>query len=159
MSAMIRRAGCAGAMLSIIVCFGCQGGFALNYYDDDPPPPRYVVVEQGHVCTPSCHHYWDGDRYIVVRRGHVHGPGCGHMLNSGRWIVVTGPSARVVAPAPAVRVHEPPTRVVRISPPPGPVNVFVFDRRGSKWIRIKAGHTHGPGCGHVLFEGHWCIHD
>jgi hypothetical protein len=83
------------------------------------------------------------------------------MLTSGRWIVaVSGPNGHVrVEGGPAVRVHEPPGRVVRIPDPPGPVNVYVFDRRGSKWLKIRAGHVHGPGCGHVQFEGHWCIHD
>ncbi|MDO8630415.1 MAG: hypothetical protein Q7R41_07965 [Phycisphaerales bacterium] len=144
-----------------IACVGCQGGVAFNYFDESPPPPRYVVVEQGHVCTPACHHYWDGGRYVVVRRGHVHGPGCGHMLTSGRWIVaISGPNGHVqVEGGPAVRVHEPPVRVVRIPPPPGPVNVYVFDRRGSKWLKIRSGHVHGAGCGHIMFEGHWCIHD
>ncbi len=187
---------------------GCQGPVAFNYYDQDPspPPPRYVVVEQGHVCGPGCHHYWDGGRYVVVKRGHVHGPGCGHFLHDGRWIIsasiggghidvdarhVCGPGCShywdggryvvverhrhgpgcghvlnggkwIVVSAgrgPAVRVHEPPARVVRIPAPPGPVNAFVFDRRGSKWIRVKGKHVHGPGCGHVIVEGHWCLHD
>jgi len=152
---------CLSMVVFALFCFGCQGGVAFNYNDESPPPPRYIVVEQGHVCTPACHHYWDGAHYVVVRRGHVHGPGCGHVLTSGRWIVVAaGPAGHVrPAPVPVARVHPAPVRVVEIPPPPGPVNVYVFDRRGSKWLKLRAGHVHGPGCGHIYVEGRWSIHD
>ncbi|MEK6798716.1 MAG: hypothetical protein AABZ12_07115 [Planctomycetota bacterium] len=111
----------------------------------------HLRVAAGHVCTPGCHeHYWDGSS-VVVLRGHRHTPGCGHAFEGGRWIIVAGTPVRVQK-APAQEV-----RVVRIPPPPGHVNLHVYDRSGSKWIRLKAGHVHGPSCGHLLVEGHWCL--
>ncbi len=134
---------------------GCQEGAVSFHYHDErpPPPPQVVVVDRGHVCGPGCPHYWDGTRYVVVTRGHCHGPGCGHVLMDGRWVVaVAGPYGG------AVVVHgDPPVRAVRIPPPPGPVDVYVYSRSGSKWQKIRTGHHHGPGCGHFVVEGHWCV--
>jgi len=146
-----------------IACVGCQGGaFSFNYYDD--PPPRQVTVvqvEPGHICTPACVHYYDGARYVVIRGRHHHGHGCGHVFDGTRWMVAVGrtPPPRVVEvhEAPVARVHPGPVRVVEIPPPPGPVNIYVFDRHGSKWLRIAKGHVHGPGCGHVHVEGRWSL--
>ena len=146
-----------------IACVGCQGGaFSFNYYDD--PPPRQVTVvqvEPGHICTPACVHYYDGARYVVSRGRHHHGHGCGHVFDGAHWVVavVRTPAPRVVEvhEAPAARVHPGPVRVVEIPPPPGPVNIYVFDRHGSKWLRIAKGHVHGPGCGHVHVEGRWSL--
>ena len=143
---------------------GCSGGaFSFNYYDD-PPPRRQVTVvqvEPGHICTPACVHYYDGARYVVIRGRHHHGRGCGHVFDGRHWMVavVRTPAPRVVEvhEAPAARVHPGPVRVVEIPPPPGSINIYAFDRRGRKWLRIAKGHAHGPGCGHVHVEGHWCM--
>ncbi len=162
---MFTRANLVGLAAGLALTgMGCSGGaFSFNYYDD-PPPPRQVTVvqvEPGHICTPACVHYYDGARYVVIRGKHHHGRGCGHMFDGSRWVVavVRTPAPRVVEvhEAPAARVHPGPVRVVEIPPPPGPVNIYVFDRRGTKWLRIAKGHVHGPGCGHVHVEGHWCM--
>ena len=147
-----------------LVGLGCsEGAFSFGYHDD-PPPPRHVTViqvEPGHVCTPACVHYYDGARYVVIRGKHHHGHGCGHVFDGSHWVVavVRTPEAKVVEvhKAPAARVHPATVRVVEIPPPPGPVNIYVFDRHGSKWLKIAKGHVHGPGCGHVHVEGHWCL--
>ena len=139
---------------------GCQeGAVSLHYHDERPaPPPPVVIVEQGHVCTPACAHYWDGGRYVVVTRGHRHGPGCGHVLMDGRWaIAVSGPHGGAVVAHGRGPVAAPPVRAVRIPPPPGAVDLYVYSRSGSKWQKIRVGHHHGQGCGHILVEGHWCI--
>lgn len=143
---------------------GCSGGaVSFNYYDDPPPPRRVTVVhvEPGHVCTPGCAHYYDSGRYVVVRRGHRHGPGCGHHFDGSRWVIAvsTGHNAGAVEvhKTPPARVHPAPVHVVKVSPPPGPAHLYVLDRRGSKWFKIAKGHVHGPGCGHVHVEGHWCM--
>lgn len=122
--------------------------------------PSHVHVD--HVCGPSCHdHYWDGGKIVVIRGRHRHGPGCGHILEGGHWMigVARGPNhvAVEVGKGPATRVHIGADRVLRIPPPPGPIDVYVFNRSGSKWLRIAKGHKHGPGCGHVHVEGHWCL--
>ncbi len=162
---MFTRANLVGLAAGLALAgMGCAGGaFSFNYYDD-PPPPRQVMVvqvEPGHICTPACVHYYDGARFVVIRGKHRHGPGCGHVFDGSRWVVAVavGPHGGAVAVerAPVARVHPAPVRVVEIPPPPGPINVFVFDRHGSKWLRIAKGHVHGPGCGHVHIEGHWCL--
>lgn len=114
-----------------------------------------------HVCTHECHqHYWNGSK-LVVLKGHRHGPGCGHVFEGSHWVVavVGGHDVGVVKvhKAPAARVHHAPARVVEVGPPPGPVHLYVFDRRGSKWLKIAKGHSHGPGCGHVHVEGRWSL--
>lgn len=150
-------------LLSAACCFslaGCQeGAVSINYHDERPlPPPQLVVVEQGHICGPGCSHFWDGGRYVVVTRGHRHGPGCGHHLADGRWVVaVSGPRGGAVVAHGSRPVHNGPVRAVRIPPPPGPRDVYVYSRSGSKWQKVRAGHRHGPGCGHTVIEGHWCI--
>ena len=145
------------------VGMGCsEGAFSFNYSDNEPPRHVTVVhVEQGHVCTPACAHYYEGGRYIVVTRGHHHGPGCGHVFDGSRWMVVVakgrGPDVVEVHKAPATRVHPTHTRVVEVAPCPGPVHLYVFDRHGSKWLKVAKGHSHGPGCGHVHVEGRWSL--
>ncbi len=132
--------------------------------------PHWIVVQRSapvathveHVCSYDCHHhYWDGGRLVVIQGRHRHGPGCGHAFDGRRWLVTVsrGPDRVVVegGRGPAARAQPGPDRVVRIPAPPGPVNVYVFDRRGSKWLRIAKGHVHGPGCGHAHVEGHWCL--
>jgi len=207
----IRFLGCAVGSIVVGISAGCSDGAVSFHYYDDPPPRQVTVVhvEQGHVCTPACAHYYDDGRYIVVKRGHRHGPGCGHVFDGGRWMVAVaaprhvhvcthdchhhywngsklmvlkghrhgpgcghvfdgshwvvavagGPHGGVVKvhKAPAARVHPAPTRVIEVGPPPGPVNLYVFDRRGSKWLKISKGHSHGPGCGHVHVEGRWSL--
>jgi len=73
--------------------------------------------------------------------------------------VVRTPEAKIVEvhKAPAARVRPALVHVVEIPPPPGPVNLYVLDRRGSKWLMIAKGHVHGPGCGHVHVDGRWCV--
>jgi hypothetical protein len=134
---------------------GCQeGAVSIHYHDERPPARGVVVVDQGHVCGPGCSHYWDGARYVVVRRGHRHGPGCGHHLIDGRWVVsVTGPRGNTVV-AHGDR-HHGHVQAVRIPPPPGPRDHYVYSRSGSKWVKIRTGHRHGPGCGHTIIDGHW----
>lgn len=123
---------------------GCQGGLAVNYYEADPPP-RVVHVDRGHVCGPGCHdHYWDGGKIVVIRDRHRHGPGCGHHFDGNHWVIAVS------------RDRPGPDRVVRIPAPPGEAKFFVYDRRSSKWLKVSKGHTHGPKCGHVVIEGHWC---
>jgi len=148
----------------VLIGLGCtSGALSVNYYDDPPPPRHVTVVEVApeHVCTPSCAHYYDGARYIVIREKHHHGPGCGHHYDGRCWVIGAsksrGPDVVEVHKAPATRVHPPPARVVQVPPRPGPANVYVLDRRGSKWVKIAKGHVHGPECGHVHFEGHWCM--
>lgn len=108
-----------------------------------------VVVRPGgghvdHICGPGCHdHYWDGGKIVVIKGKHRHGPGCGHVLDGNRWVIA---------------VSRGPDRVVRIPAPPGDAKYYVYDRRGSKWLKIKTGHVHGPKCGHVVVDGHWCLH-
>jgi len=145
------------AMLGSALLMGCsEGSFSFNYVEDDPPP-RVVVVEPAHVCTPACAHYYHEGHYVVVKRGHHHGPGCGHVFDGRRWMVaVATPSGHVHVEA-AKGVHPPPARAVRIPPPPGHVNAYVYDRRGSKWLKVSGKHVHGPHCGHVHVEGHWCM--
>ena len=122
---------------------GCQVGLAVNYYEADPPPPRVVHVERGHICGPGCEHFYDGTRYVVLR-GHHHSPGCGHYLDGNHW---------VVAVSREVPGHD---RVVRIPAPPGEPKFYVYDRRKAAWLKVAKGHVHGPKCGHVVVEGHWC---
>jgi len=122
--------------------------------------PAHVRVE--HVCGPGCHdHYWDGGRMVVIQGRHRHGPGCGHALVSNHWVLAVsgghGHGSVEVGKAPATLVHPAPQRVVRIPAPPGDVKFYVFDRRGSKWLKVSRGHVHGPHCGHVVVEGHWCL--
>jgi len=140
---------------------GCtEGSFSFNYVEQEPPV-RVVHVEPAHVCTPACAHYYHDGRYIVVKRGHHHSPGCGHVFDGSRWVVVVtagrGPDVVEVHNAPTTRVHPAPTKVVYIPPPPGAVNAYVYDRRGSKWLKVSGKHVHGPHCGHIHIEGHWCV--
>jgi hypothetical protein len=145
------------------VGMGCsEGAFSFNYSENEPPRHVTVVqVEQGHVCTPACAHYYDGARYVVIRGRHHHGPGCGHVFEGSRWVIVVakGRDTGVVEvhKAPATRVHPTHTRVVEVAPCPGPVHLYVFDRHGSKWLKVAKGHSHGPGCGHVHVEGRWSL--
>ena len=140
---------------------GCaDGSFSFNYVEEEPPV-RVVHVEAAHVCTPACAHYYHEGRYIVVQRGHHHGPGCGHVFEGSRWVISVskgrGPDVVEVHGAPPARVHPAPVRVVHIPPPPGAVNAYVYDRRGSKWLMVSGRHVHGPQCGHIHVEGHWCV--
>jgi hypothetical protein len=147
--------------LGLIGVKGCsEGSFGFSY-TEEAPPPRMVVVEPAHICTHACAHYYHEGEYLVVRRGHRHGPMCGHAFDGRRWVVaVATPSGRVhvESTAPPKQVHPPPVRAVRIpAPPPGNVNAYVYDRRGSKWLKVSGKHVHGPHCGHVHVEGHWCM--
>ena len=146
------------AAVGCILVVGCQeGAVSINYHDQRPPPANVVIVEQAHICGPGCGHYWDGARYVVVARGHRHGPGCGHYIADGRWVVgVSGPHGHAVV-SNGGRPVPPPVHAVRIPPPPGPGDAYVYSRSGSKWVKMRAGHRHGPGCGHIVVEGHWCI--
>lgn len=156
---MNRKLGVFSA-LGCLSLLGCEdGALSLRYHDERPaPPPQVVVVDRGHVCGPGCPHFWDGTRYVMVTRGHRHGPGCGHVLTEGRWMVaVSGPHGGAVVAHGARPIAGPPVRAVRIPPPPGPAEIYVYSRSGSKWQKIRAGHRHGPGCGHIYFEGRWCI--
>ena len=142
-----------GLCLTLSACH--EGAVAIHYHEEPPPPPPPAVVhvDHGHICSPGCAHYWDGGRYVVVARGHRHGPGCGHYLADGRWMVaVSGGGGTVVAQG---NSHH--HRAVRIPPPPGPEGYYVYSRSGSKWVKVRAGHRHGPGCGHIVVEGHWCL--
>lgn len=119
-------------------------------------------VRGAHVCGPSCHdHYWDGGKIVVIGGKHRHGPGCGHYFDGTHWVLAVsrGPDHAVVevGKAPATRVHPAPERVVRIPAPPGDARYYVYDRSGSKWLKVKSGHVHGPKCGHVVVEGYWCL--
>ncbi len=154
----------AGLILAVLGC--SNGSFSFNYHDNSPPPPppphvTVVEIAPEHICTHACAHYYDGTRYVVIRGKHRHGPGCGHYHDGRCWVIGAsvshGPDVVEVHKAPAARVHPPPARVVQVPPPPGPANVYVLDRRGSKWIKVSKGHVHGPGCGHVHVEGHWCM--
>lgn len=148
------------AILGCLALAGCQeGAVSLHYHDERPQPPNVVVVEQGHICGPGCAHYWDGTRYVVVTRGHRHGPGCGHYIADGRWVVaVSGPrGAAVVTQGDRYAPPPPPVRAVRVPPPPGPVDAYVYSRSGSKWVKVRPGHRHGPGCGHIVVEGYWYL--
>ncbi len=114
-----------------------------------------------HVCSHDCHHhYWSGSK-LVALKGHRHGPGCGHVYDGSHWIVAVskGHSGGVVEvqKVPATHAHSAPARGIQVGPPPGPVNLYALDRRGSKWVKVSKGHAHGPGCGHVHVEGHWCL--
>ncbi len=98
-----------------------------------------------HICGPGCHdHYWDGGKIVVIRDKHRHGPSCGHHFDGNHWVIAVS------------RDRPGPDRVVRIPAPPGEAKFYVYDRRGSKWLKVAKGHTHGPKCGHVVVEGHWC---
>lgn len=148
------------AAISCLFVLGCEeGALSVHYHDERPvPPPQVVIVDHGHVCGPGCAHFWDGGRYVVVGRGHRHGPGCGHALAEGRWVVaVSGPRGGAVIAHGARPVGPPAVRAVRIPPPPGRADLYVYSRTGSKWQKVRAGHRHGPGCGHIYFEGHWCL--
>jgi hypothetical protein len=145
-------------LLGCLFAVGCnEGAVSLHYHEDAPPPPPAVVyVDRGHICGPGCGHYWDGGRYVVVTRGHRHGPGCGHVLTDNRWVVaVSGPHGNAVVAH--GDVHPAPVRAVRIPPPPGRADYYVYSRSGSKWVKVRAGHRHGPGCGHIVVDGHWCL--
>jgi len=142
-----------------LILLGCEeGAVSLHYHDErPPPPPPTVIVEHGHVCSHGCAHYWDGGHYVVVKHGHRHGPGCGHYLAEGRWVVgVAGPHGTAIV-SHGGHHSPPPARVLRIPPPPGPSTHYVYSRSGSKWQKVRVGHRHGPGCGHIVVEGHWCI--
>ncbi len=66
-------------------CAGCSG--SVSFFDHDHPRRTTVVhVDEGHVCTENCDHYYHEGKYIVVHK-HRHGPGCGHRFDGGRWIV------------------------------------------------------------------------
>jgi hypothetical protein len=149
-----------------VVCLGCvtllgcsEGSLSFSYAEHDPPP-RVVVVEPTHICTSGCGHYFHEGHYVVVKRGHHHGANCGHAFDGRRWVVaVSGPAGHVHVESggSAKHVATAPVRAVRIPPPPGSVNAYVYDRRGSKWLRVSGRHVHGPSCGHVHVEGHWCM--
>lgn len=145
------------AAVGCLYLLGCQeGAVSLHYHEEGPPPANVVVVDRGHHCGPGCGHYWDGARYVVVAHGHRHGPGCGHYIADNRWVVgVSGPHGNAVI-AHGDGGHGA-VRAVRIPPPPGPRDGYVYSRSGSKWVKVRGGHRHGPGCGHIVVEGHWCI--
>jgi len=146
-----------GLLFGAIGLAGCSEGSSFGFsYAEEEPPPRVVMVEPAHICTPGCPHYYHEGQYVVVKRGHHHGPGCGHVFDGRRWMVaVATPSGHVHVES--AKVHPPPARAVRIPPPPGHANAYVYDRRGSKWLKVSGKHVHGPHCGHVHVEGHWCM--
>lgn len=151
----------SGISFCALLLAGCGGGgLTMNYYETHPRPApviveRPVIIEEHHVCTPACHHYWDGARYLQINVAHRHGPGCGHAFEGNRWVVI-----RASGPAPrAVRVQEPPRRVVQGHVDPGGAEVRVFDRKRNVWISADRGHVHGPSCGHVYLHGRWVIRD
>jgi hypothetical protein len=66
-------------------CVGCSA--SVNVFEHDHPRRATIVrVDEGHVCSGDCDHYYHEGRYLVIR-GHHHGPGCGHHLEGIRWVL------------------------------------------------------------------------
>ncbi len=137
---------------------GCERlNVSMNYHE--PRPVYRTQIDVGHICTEGClDHYYNGSE-VVVLRGHRHGYGCGHQWNSSYWVVVSQPqhydNVQVeVAPRRhnvTPRVHVPTTHRH------GPACGCVYNRAGSKWVKVSGGHIHGLGCGHVLHNGRWSV--
>ena len=106
-------------------------------------------VRAAHVCTRECHHHYHDGAKLIMLKGHRHGPRCGHRWDGTHWLVAKKGKAR---PHPGKAYGK--TRKVK--------HVHnahcgcVFDRRGSKWVKVGPGHVHGPRCGHVFHDGRWC---
>ncbi len=65
-------------------CVGCSG--SVNVYDHDYSRRATVVrLEEGHVCTRDCDHYYQDGRYWVIR-GHRPDPGRGYHFDGTRWV-------------------------------------------------------------------------
>ncbi len=129
------------------VCLGCHGGaFSFNFHDSRPVRVKHVHTRARHVCTHDCHDcYWDGDRVVFIK-GHRHHANCGHRWNGRDWVVVRS-NARPVSPK-VVRVHK--AKHVH-----GPACGCAYDRHSHKWVKVRKGHRHRPGCGHVYVDGRW----
>ena len=150
----------------LIACTACER-VSFSYYERGPRP---VHRRTTHVCTKDCHHHYHDGTRLVVTRGHRHGPGCGHVWNGRYWV----PERKTVVyhvhkpkPKPVVVHKHKPVGVHKHKARPGkkfvlktarPGKYYVYDRRGSKWVKIRKGHVHGPGCGHVYVDGVWCLH-
>ena len=135
----------------VVICAGCRlRSISFSHYEDRPVRVTHVHTAPRHICTHDCHeHYWDGARLVVITGGHHHGATCGHVWNGTHWVVVR--KARVS------RVHVVPRKVVRVQHVHGSACGCAFDRRGHKWIKLRKGHVHRRGCGHVHVEGRWTI--
>ncbi len=151
----------------VFACTACER-ISFSYYDRGPS--RHHVTRVAHVCTHGCHHhYYNGSRLVVLRSGHRHGPGCGHHWSGTYWVVRRGSPVRYAhTPNPVVvrksRAHPRKAVVVRKARPSKTVVIgkapgrhYVYDRRGTKWVKIHKGHVHGPSCGHIHVEGRWSI--
>ena len=131
---------------------GCAGGrISFNYYDHEPKRTRvtHVYRHADHVCSHDCHdHYWDGTRVLVLK-GHRHHRDCGHIWDGGHWVVAR--QGRVEP------VHSHVKRVKRVKHVHGHKCGCAYNRRAHKWIKVKKGHVHRRGCGHVHIDGRWTI--
>ncbi len=130
-----------------VVSWGCRTS-RISMIHHEPRPVVYTNVAVGHVCTEEClDHYYNGSEIVVLRR-HRHGYGCGHRWDGHNWVVIRRPRRHAnVAPRVAVTTthHH------------GPACGCVYNRAGSKWVKVSAGHIHGEGCGHVFYNGRWSL--
>ncbi len=140
----------------VVVLRGHRHGHGCGHYWDGSH--WGVTVSRGHapavhVCGPRCHnHFWNGSRLVVLGSGHHHNDSCGHQWDGRHWVVVSRTRHHNdvhvdVAP----RVH------VTTTHHHGPACGCVYDRSGSKWVKVSAGHIHGAGCGHVHRDGRWSV--
>ena len=84
---MNRWSGLVGLTLTVLVggaVSGCR--VQASMYVGHPHHVRLVTIEQAHVHTEACGHYWHEGHWYHWD-GHHHGVGCGHVLVSGRWEV------------------------------------------------------------------------
>jgi hypothetical protein len=68
--------------IALGLSMGCMLG---GCYVEPYPGRNVVVVEQGHLCTDGCSHYYGEGRWYATE-GHCHGPDCGHVLRGGIWV-------------------------------------------------------------------------
>ncbi len=141
-----------GALAALaLVCAGCRiSSFSMSV-DDDHRRHRRVTrlhLPTTHICTHNCHdHYWDGGRVVVLSR-HRHGPNCGHYWDGSYWL--SGSSSR------KARVHGSP-KIVKVKHRHSAHCGCAYDGHSRKWIKVRKGHIHGPGCGHRHKNGRWTI--
>ena len=139
----------------VFACTACER-ISFSYYDRRPVYRH--VSRVAHVCAYDCHHhYYNGSRLVVLRSGHHHGPSCGHHWDGTYWVALTSPLRHGHTPKAVVvrkgKAHH--SRTVVIGKAPG--RHHVYDRRGSKWVKIHHSHVHGPSCGHFYVDGIWSL--